>query len=45
MQKPSRLFEPAPVTFLGNKKSLNRDQRRKDLVKITIENQHILKRL
>jgi len=45
MQKPSKLYEPTPQTFLGNKKSLNRDQRRKDLVKITIENQHILKRL
>lgn len=25
MQKPSKLYEPTPQTFLGNKKSLNRD--------------------
>lgn len=38
--KPS-LYNP----YSGPKKSLNRDKRRKDLVKITLENQAFLKRL
>jgi hypothetical protein len=45
MQNPRpNLFKPAQINPLA-KRSLNREQRRKDLVKITIENQAILKRL
>ena len=44
MQNPKpKLFNPAPL--YPNKRSLNREKRRKDLIKITIENQAILKRL
>mmetsp|Transcript_12980 Transcript_12980/g.21947 ORF Transcript_12980/g.21947 Transcript_12980/m.21947 type:complete len:130 (+) Transcript_12980:235-624(+) len=38
--KPS-LYNPGQ----GQKKSLNREQRRRDLIKITVENQAILRRL
>lgn len=45
MQNPKpKLFNPAPM-YPSNKRSLNREKRRKDLIKITIENQAILKRL
>jgi hypothetical protein len=38
---------PILLTYIAQplKKSLNRDQRRKDLIRITVENQAILKRL
>ena len=34
-----------PTTSLGGRRSLNRDARKKELMKITKENQLILKRL
>jgi len=45
MQNPKpKLFNPAPL-YPNSKRSLNREKRRKELIKITIENQAILKRL
>ena len=42
MQNPKpNLYNPN----LDYKRSLNREQRRRDLIKITVENQAILKRL
>jgi len=42
MQNPRpNYYNPADLS----KKSLNRERRRKDLIKITVENQAILKRL
>jgi len=47
MQNPKpKLYNPGKFPPpMYPKKSLNREQRRKELVKITIENQAILKRL
>jgi len=42
MQKRSALYNPGPVPLYAQKRSLNRDIRRKELVKITVENQAIL---
>jgi hypothetical protein len=42
--KPS-LYQPSNNAILRNQKSLNRERRRKELVKITIENQAFLRRL
>jgi len=43
--KSTNYFHPFHLASQFQKKSLNRDQRRKELIKITIENQAILKRL
>ena len=51
LEKMSNIMQKKPSMSTNNiaqqfgKRSKNGDQRRKDLVKITIENQHILKRL
>lgn len=49
LEKMSNIMQnPKPNLYKPNqdlKKSLNREQRRRDLIKITVENQAILKRL
>lgn len=49
LEKMSNIMQnPKPNLYNPNKdmkKSLNREQRRKDLIKITVENQAILRRL
>ena len=45
MQKSGQGFTTSTASQIGNRKSLNREARKRELMKITAENQVILKRL